>query len=87
MSCLNTIQWTDRPTHLFYFHPYIVALLQSKIIEVRNHRSHELVQQIKMTLPITQFVNHQNILLANENSIWRLLPFDMEDQVIKESNY
>jgi CNH domain len=81
MGCLETFKWTSSPSNVLFIQPYIVGISE-RMIEVRNcNRTGDPVQIIQTRAALSLLSNKAFVLVSDGRSVWRLLPFDMEDQV------
>lgn len=78
MVIKNTFKWSSLPIKTFLSHPYTISL-NVLGIEIRHTTKHELIQVSNMNVEYAS--NDKHIIIANENTIWKVLPFDIEDQV------
>lgn len=80
MTCLETFQLQNNPRQILSVPPYVLILLSTSI-EIRITLANSVMQIIDISNP-SYLECSDSILLFNENNIWRLLPYDMEDQVL-----
>ena len=73
----NPIQWSAPPLEIFFFSPYICALLPT-CIEIKSISTHELIQQINLK---AKLIIPESLIISDSSSIYKLLPLDFEDQI------
>lgn len=77
---LNVFVWPVQVQSIAYQKPYLIALLAHGEIQARSLRFMELVQSIQLKSGST-LVQNEHILIWGSHAIWRLLPYDLEDQI------
>lgn len=93
--------WTRPPLQVMYSAPYIIALLGGSrssssgiggwAVEVRSLNTGGIVQTVDVPEGCQLVFGRQDIVhIASASSVWRLIPFDFEDQIehlISANNY
>jgi hypothetical protein len=76
------LSWTEAPLALGHHYPYVLALLP-KTVEVRTtFGTQTLVQQLQLAKGAKAIiVKNNDIYVAAQNQIWKLLPVPIFDQV------
>ncbi|KAI9356565.1 CNH domain-containing protein [Zopfochytrium polystomum] len=75
------LEWSAIPEEVYFSAPYVVALMP-QYIEIRSLNTGGTVQTIHLPDCRTMIMGGQLIHASNASGfIWRLLPFDFEDQI------
>ncbi|KAJ1559241.1 Vam6/Vps39-like protein, partial [Cladochytrium tenue] len=74
------LEWSATPEEVIFSSPYVVALMPH-CIEVRSLNTGGVVQTIQLPDCHRMAIGSQLIHASSAHFVWRLLPFDFEDQV------